>query len=44
MDYTPEDEEYEYVAKIKVKQQVNELASSCHPNKVFATLLVNGNP
>ena len=43
MDYTSEDEEYEYVAEIEVKEQVNALASSPHPNKVFATLLVNGN-
>ena len=26
-----------------MKEQVNALASSRHPNKVFATLLVNGN-
>ena len=43
MDYTLEDEEYEYVAEIEVKEQVHGLASSCHPKKVFATLLVNGN-
>ena len=43
MDYTSKDEEYEYVAEIEVKEQVNALASSRHPNKVFATLLVNGN-
>ena len=43
VDYTSEDEEYEYVAEIEVKEQVNALASSRHPNKVFATLLVNGN-
>ena len=41
--YTSEDEEYEYMAEIEVKEQVNALASSPHPNKVFATLLVNGN-
>ena len=41
--YTSEHEEYEYVAEIKVKEQVNALAFSPHPNKVFATLLVNGN-
>ena len=35
------DEEYEYVAEIEVKEQVHALASSGHPNKVFATLLVN---
>ena len=41
--YTSEHEEYDYVAEIKVKEQVNALAFSPHPNKVFATLLVNGN-
>ena len=29
--------------RLKVKEQVNALASSRHPNKVFATLLVNEN-
>ena len=43
VDYTSEDEEYEYVAEIEVKEQVNALAAVPHPNKVFATLLVNGN-
>jgi len=43
VDYTSEDKECEYVAEIEVKEQVNALASSRHPNKVFATLLVNGN-
>ena len=43
VDYTSEDEEYEYVAEIEVKEQAHALASSCHSNKVFATLLVNGN-
>jgi len=43
VDYTSEDEEYEYVTEIEGKEQVNTLASSHHPNKVFATLLVNGN-
>ena len=43
VDYTSEDEEYEYVAEIEVKEQVNAFVSSPHPNKVFATLLVNGN-
>ena len=33
MDYTSEDEEYEYVAEFEVKEQVNALASSRHPNK-----------
>ena len=42
VDYTSEDEEYEYVAEIEVKEMVNTLASSRSPNKVFATLLVNG--
>ena len=37
-----EDEEYEYVAEIEVKEQVHALASTGHPNKVFATLSVNG--
>ena len=41
VDYTSEDEEYEYAAEIEVKEQVNALASSPHPYKVFATLLVN---
>ena len=43
VDYTSEDEEYKYVAEIEVKEQVNALASRPYPNKVFATLLVNGN-
>ena len=43
VDYLSEAEEYEYVAEIEVKEQVNALASSPHPNKVFATLMVNGN-
>ena len=43
VDYTSGDEEYEYVAEIEEKEQVNALASSRHPSKVFATLLVNGN-
>ena len=43
VDYTSEDEEYEYVAEIEVKEQVNALASHGHRNKVFATLLVSGN-
>ena len=43
VDYTSEDEEYEYVAEIEVKEQLNTLASSRCPSKVFATLLVNGN-
>ena len=42
MNCTSEDEEYEYLAEIEVKEQVNG-ASSRHPNKAFATLLVNGN-
>ena len=42
VDYTSEDEEYEYVAETTVKEQVNALASRCHTNNVFATLLVNG--
>ena len=42
MDYTSEDEKYEFVVEIEVKEQVNALAFSRHPNKVFATLLVNG--
>ena len=41
--YTSEDNEFEYVTEIEVKEQVNALASGRHPNKVFATLLVNGN-
>ena len=36
-------EDYEYVAEIEVKEQVHALASSRHPNKVFDTLLFNGN-
>lgn len=43
VDYTSTDEEYEYVAEIEVKEMVNALTSSRSPNKVFATLLVNGN-
>lgn len=43
VDYTSTDEEYEYVAEIEVKEMVNALTSSSSPNKVFATLLVNGN-
>jgi len=43
VDYTSEDEEYKYVAEIEVKEQFNALASYRHPNKAFATLLVNGN-
>ena len=39
MDCESEDEEY--VAAIEVKEPVNTLAASTHPNKVFATLLVN---
>ena len=35
VDYTSEDEEYEYVAEIKVKEQVNALAPSRHPKKSF---------
>ena len=35
-----EDEEYKYVAEIEVKEQVHPLASSGHPNKVFATLAI----
>ena len=36
-------QEYECVVEIEVKEQVNAFASSPHPNKVFATLLINGN-
>ena len=43
VDYTSEDEEYEYVTEIEVREQVNALASSPHPNKVFVTLPVNEN-
>ena len=42
VEYTSEDKEYEYVAEIEVKEQVHALASRCHPDTVFATLLVNG--
>ena len=35
MDYKSEDEEYEYVADVEVKEQVNALASSRHPIKVL---------
>ena len=42
VDYTSEDQEYEYVAEIEAKEKVNALVSSRHPNKVFATVLVNG--
>ena len=42
VDYTSEDQEYEYVAEIEAKEQINALVSSRHPNKVFATVLVNG--
>ena len=31
------------MAEIEMKEQVHALVSSCHPNKVFATLLVNEN-
>ena len=42
MDYASEDQEYKYVAEIEAKEQVNALASSGHPNNVFATVLVSG--
>lgn len=42
VNYTSEDEEYEYVAEIEVKEQFNALASNRSPNKVFVTLLING--
>ena len=41
VDYTSEDQEYEYVAEIEAKEQVNALASSRHLNNVFAIVLVN---
>ncbi|XP_022777842.1 uncharacterized protein LOC111319309 [Stylophora pistillata] len=42
VNYTSENKEYEYVAEIEVKQQVDALASNRSPNKVFATLLKIG--
>ena len=37
-----ESEDEEYVAVIAVEEQLNTVASAGNPNRVFATLLVNG--